>query len=156
MKIVYESKTGHTKKYAEMLAEKLKIDCIALQDYKQEQEDIIFLAWVFADQIKGYSKIKHRANIICTIAVGINPYSKENDEKLIQTNQVNTPFFYLPGGIDYTKLKGISKILLKLVTDQRIKENKPEDKEVIPIMKMGGSLVKEENLIPIMEYLTKK
>lgn len=43
MKIVYESNTGHTEKYANMLAEKLNLESIPLKQYKIDSEPIIFL-----------------------------------------------------------------------------------------------------------------
>ena len=48
MKIVYESNSGHTEKYANMLAEKLNLESIPLKQYKIDSEPIIFLGWIFA------------------------------------------------------------------------------------------------------------
>ena len=153
MKIVYESNRGHTEKYAIMLAQKLNLTSIPLKKYKIDSEPIIFLGWLFANNIQGYKKVKDKANIKCTIAVGMTPTAKQNNGEIVKINNINEEFFYLQGGVDYTKLKGIKKIMLKMVAESVIKENKPEDKELIDIFLNGGNCVKEENSSKIVEYL---
>lgn len=153
MKIVYESNSGHTEKYANMLAQKLNLTSIPLKKYKIDSEPIIFLGWLFANNIQGYKKVKDKVNIKCTIAVGMTPTAKQNNSEIIKINNINEKFFYLQGGVDYTKLKGIKKFMLKMVAESVIKENKPEDKELIDIFLNGGNCVKEENLSKIVEYL---
>ena len=154
MKIVYESNSGHTEKYANMLAQKLNLKSIPLKQYKIDNEPIIFLGWLFANNIQGYKKVKDKANIKCTIAVGMTPTAKQNNSEIIKINNVNEKFFYLQGGVDYTKLKGIKKLILKMVGETIVKENKPENKEMIDIFLNGGNNVKEENLSEIIAYLT--
>ena len=47
--IVYKSSTGHTKQYAEMLGESLKIPVYNLEEAKsslKKNDEIIFLGWV--------------------------------------------------------------------------------------------------------------
>ena len=114
MKIVYESNSGHTEKYANMLAQKLNLKSIPLKQYKIDNEPIIFLGWLFANNIQGYKKVKDKANIKCTIAVGMTPTAKQNNSEIIKINNVNEKFFYLQGGVDYTKLKGIKKFKNKV------------------------------------------
>ena len=55
MKIVYCSKTGHTKRYAEMLAKSLKIKSISIDKYKNDDDKVIFMGWVSAGKINGYN-----------------------------------------------------------------------------------------------------
>lgn len=153
MKIVYESNAGHTEQYANMLAEKLNLESIPLKKYKIDTEPIIFLGWIFASNIQGYKKVRNKANIKCTIAVGMTPPDKQDVSEIAKINNVYGEFFYLQGGVDYTKLKGIKKFMLKMVAESVIKENKPEDKELIDIFLNGGNNVKEENLSEIIECL---
>ncbi len=153
MKIVYESNAGHTEEYAKMLSSKLRLDCISLKEYKKDNEQIIFLGWVYANNIQGYKKIKDSSNILCTIAVGMNPKSDKNTNLLIETNNVKEKFFYLQGGVDYKRLKGIKRMMFKVVTESVIKENKPEDKELIEILQKGNDCIKEENLNDILAFI---
>lgn len=71
--IVYESKAGHTKRYAEMLSDKINAKVMSLKEAKKElkrNDEIVFLGWVCATKIKGLKKAK-RYNIKCVGAVGI-------------------------------------------------------------------------------------
>jgi flavodoxin len=153
MKIIYNSNTGHTERYAKMLADKLHIECIKLKDYKETDEQIIYLGWIFASNIKGYRQIKNNHNIICTIAVGMNQVSDKNNEQLIKTNNITTKFFYLQGGIDYSKLKGINKLIIKMVGKKVAKDNKPEDKKMIEVFKNGGNFINENNIDEIVLFI---
>lgn len=155
MKIVYESNAGHTKRYAEMLANELKIESISLKQYKIDNDPIIFMGWVFGSNICGFNKVRN-CNLECVIAVGMNFESKENNEKIISTNSINNQFFYLQGGVDVSKLKGIKKMMLKMVGNSVIKENKPEDKDIIDMFVNGKDCVKIENLNKIIKYINKK
>ena len=156
MKIVYESNSGHTKEYAMMLASALDIPCVSLKNYKPDFDEVIFMGWVMAGMIKGYSKIKNKATIVGTIAVGLLPEDQDRMDALIKNNDVNKNFFYLQGGANYDKLKCIRKRLLKAVGKKMIKEGLTENKEIIQIIETGGSLVKKENLEDVINYFSKK
>ena len=98
--IVYKSSTGHTKQYAEMLGESLKIPVYNLEEAKsslKKNDEIIFLGWVCATKIQGLSKIK-RYNVKCIGAVGAYPAEKNYIESLKNANKVNVELFYLRGG----------------------------------------------------------
>lgn len=155
MKIVYESNAGHTKEYADMLSNELKIESISLKEYKITDEPIIFMGWIFGSNICGFDKVRN-CNLECVVAVGMNFESKENTEKIINTNNIDKKFFYLQGGLDYNKLKGIKKLMLKMVSNSVIKENKPEDKDIIEIFKNGKNCVKKDNLNDIINYIKLK
>ena len=75
--------------------------------------------------------MRNKANIKCTIAVGMTPPAKQNNSEIIKINNIYGEFCYLQGGVDYTKLKGIHKFMMKIVSELLIKENKPENKEKI-------------------------
>ena len=77
---------------------------------------------------------------------------RQNISEIVKINNVSEKFFYLQGGLDYTRLKGIKKIMLKMVTKSVIKENRPEDKKLIDIFINGGNFVREENLSEIVEF----
>lgn len=77
---------------------------------------------------------------------------RQNIIEIVKINNVSEKFFYLQGGLDYTRLKGIKKIMLKMVVKSVIKENRPEDKKLIDIFINGGNFVKEENLSEIVEF----
>ena len=147
MKIVYESNTGHTKKYAEMLAKKLNLPCESLKEYKEDYKEVIYLGWVMAGMRKGYSKIKNKAKLTMVIGVGLMP---DKEEELIKNNNITCKFYFLPGGVDYSKLKWFKKNLLKAVGKSFEQQG---NKELALLIQNGGSLADEKHLTEIVKYI---
>ena len=154
MKIVYQSKTGFTEKYAKMLGERLGITPIRVKDYRPATDDeIIFLSWVTANGIAKLSKVKGKCKIKCIGAVGLAVPSEENTNNLLNANKIcDIPLFYLRGGVDFTKLKGLTKWLMKTIVKSDIKKNViVGDSETI--LTKGISFVSEDNLDEITTFI---
>ena len=82
--IVYKSNTGHTKQYAEMLGDSLKVPVFELKEAKsklKKNDEIVFFGWVCATKIQGLSKIK-KYNVKCIGPVGADPPEKNYIESL--------------------------------------------------------------------------
>lgn len=158
MVIVYQSKTGFTKKYAEMLAAmtKLKIFPVSEISKVKQEEEIIFLGWMKAGKIQGLDKIrKYKIKAVC--ASGTGRSAEPNTETVISRNKIEgLPFFYLRGGCRPLKeLKGIDKFLMTLFV-KMLKGSKNKDsgtKEAITSIENGCDFVKQENLKPVVEWL---
>ena len=150
--IVYESKAGHTLKYAEMLSKKLNIPFYWVNESLEKlnsNEKIIFLSWICAGKIKEKDKIDNKYDIICYGAVGAYPYSDEYLKELKVANNIDKPLFYLRGGIDYSKLNKFQKLLVKLVG----KTMKNSDEKTQIMFKQGYDFVKKDNLEEIVKYI---
>lgn len=150
--IVYESKAGHTLKYAEMLSKKLNIPFYWVNDSLEKlnsNEKIIFLSWICAGKIKEKDKIDNKYDIVCYGAVGAYPYSDEYLKELKVANNIDKPLFYLRGGIDYSKLNKFQKLLVKLVG----KTMKNSDEKTQIMFKQGYNFVKKDNLEEIVKYI---
>ena len=159
MTIVYESNTGFTERYAQCLSAKLEIDALPLSKAKKavaKGSDIIFMGWVFANKISGFDKAKKLWNVTALAAVGMNPPSAKNTEIVKETNKPECPMFYLPGGLDNSKLKGLHKMMLNLVRESLEKENKPEHADAIDMFKNGGDWYSEEYLEDIIALILMK
>lgn len=150
--IVYESKAGHTLKYAEMLSKKLNIPFYWVNDSLEKlnsNEKIIFLSWICAGKIKEKDKIDNKYDIVCYGAVGAYPYSDEYLKELKVANNIDKPLFYLRGGIDYSKLNKFQKLLVKLVG----KTMRNSDEKTQIMFKQGYDFVKKDNLEEIVKYI---
>lgn len=150
--IVYESKAGHTLKYAEMLSKKLNIPFYWVNESLEKlnsNEKIIFLSWICAGKIKEKDKIDNKYDIVCYGAVGAYPYSDEYLKELKVANNIDKPLFYLRGGIDYSKLNKFQKLLVKLVG----KTMKNSDEKTQIMFKQGYNFVKKDNLEEIVKYI---
>lgn len=153
--IVYESSTGHTKQYAEMLSERLEIPALTNREARKnlkKNDEVVFLGWISATKIKGLTKAK-RYNVKCVGAVGIYPEEELYKKSLVERNKVDKEFFYLRGGLDYNKLSFCKRKLLQWIGKMIELGNKPEDQELIKLFKYGGNFVSESNLEPMVSYL---
>lgn len=155
--IIYSSNTGFTKKYAYMLGKKLDLDVYSIDDNINltKEEKIIYLGWLFANNIKDYKKINIKYNIGIICAVGLCETGCLLDE-VRKTNKIpnNIPLFTLQGGMDHTKLKGINKFminsLIKVLDKQ--KEKSEDDIKKLNLIKNGGDYVSENNLKEVIKY----
>ena len=148
--IIYKSKTGHTKRYAKMLSEELNIPCYSYKDAKaSENDEIIFLSYIYASKIMGLSKILKKYNVKVVIAVGALGYSKDYLNTLKDANSIKLPFFYLRGGIDYSKLNFFFSKFLPFIG----KDIAKDDKELLNLFKNGGDFVTKDNLNEVLNYL---
>ena len=154
--IVYQSKTGHTKKYAEILSTKLKLPILDIQEAKtklKKGDEIIYLGWVCASKIMGLNKALRKYKVICCGAVGAYPKIEENIQDLIKANNLEIPLFYMQGGIDYSKLNKLYKKLLQAIgkTIENINDN--VDKQIVEMFEKGKDFVCEENIKELADYI---
>ena len=171
--IVYNSKTGFTKKYAEWIAEEL--GCAALPykgfDIESAGEDdlLVFCGRIAAGKIENLNNVKKllagRENLsLIVAAVGAtNPGASETINKMWAGNlseaELETiPHFFLPGGIAYEKLGFGDKSLLKMVA-KMLKNKKDKTEEEAEFEKiLGGSFdnTAKEYIRPLVEYVRER
>jgi len=138
--VLYFTKYGSTKKYAEWIAEELKGDIFDIKDARLNQLHecgiIILGSALYAGNIKGlnllvdnYEKIKDKKLVIFTC--GVADYSKaENCDGIYKRLEEAIPksiletikVFYLRGGIDYRKLSFMHKIMMGMVRKMVLKK----------------------------------
>ena len=166
MKIVYTSNTGHTAKYAKLLAEKTGLPAYELKQAKKELangEEIVYLGWIMAGGVKGLNAAQKKFTVKACCAVGMAPAEAQKTEDMKSHNGWSGEgFFVLQGGYAPEKLKGLNKIMLNVVTSSTIKKlsAKPDlteaDKEMIEGMSKGYDSVSAEALEPVAAWLAGK
>lgn len=136
--VVYESSKGHTKQYAQWIAKALNCQAISTKEmtekHKEENDTVIFGGWLMGNMIMGYDKIK-AMNIenLVVFAVGASLDNEETRQTVIETNKLGQiPFFYMPGGMQFSKLNFFVRFILK---------------------KIKKSIAKKENKTPSDEYM---
>lgn len=161
--IVYVSYAGHTKKYAEMLSEKLGIPAYSLDDAKKnipKKSEIIFLTWVRAGKLVKLKKARSKYVLKAIGAVGMNAPSKANIANLQNANKINLineKFFYLPGGFSMESLKGINLTLMLAMKRSltKISESKNlslDQKQMLDMLNNNKNNVKENNIREIYSW----
>ena len=141
--IIYGSKYGTTKKYAEELSRRTNIKAISFKDVNHQINDydvIIYLGGLYAGGILGMSKTLKKLNniaskkiIIATVGLS-DPKDEVNKSNIISNikNQIpkevfeKAKIFHLRGGIDYSKLSFIHKTMMKLL--YKAVKNLPKEK----------------------------
>lgn len=153
--IVYESQTGHARRYAELLAKRLGGEAMSLKQAKKavgRGSAVVFIGWVFANQIRGYSAARRRWDVKAACAVGMFPECEANTTALTEKNKPQCPLFYLRGGLDPSRLTGLRRKLLGLVRDDLVREGKPENKALAELLTTGADFVSEEALSQVAAF----
>lgn len=161
MVIVYASKTGFTKKYADMLSAKTGMKSYSVKDVDtlNPDEEVLFLGWMKAGKIQGLDKArKFKLKAVC--ATGTARNVEPSDEAVIKRNKIEEiPFFYLRGGcLPLKEMAFMDKILLSMLV-KILKSQKDKDEntiESIEHIQNGFDGVREENLAPVLEWLNKR
>lgn len=128
--VVYKSKYGSTKRYAQWIAEEVKADCFECSKIEtkklMEYDTIIYGGGLYASGIAGISIItknfevlKDKKIIVFTVGLASTD-KKESFLPIIEKNfskemQNNIKFFHLRGGMDYKKLGIIHKSMMGMM-----------------------------------------
>ena len=134
--IMYHSIYGTTKKYAEWIAEELSGDLYEVQYVKAETlkdyDTIVLGCALYAGSIKGLHLIKSiKDKKIIIFTCGLGDASKTEKMKEIRQSIAkvitepslqNIHLFHLRGGIDYSKLSFIHKMMMWVVKKMILKK----------------------------------
>ena len=171
--VIYKSRTGFTKKYAEWIAEDIKADIFRVQDIKKDTlmdyDIIIYCGGLYAGGILGFSFIKKNFNDltnkkIIVVAVGATTTGKEAEKEVknknfppVMNNKIS--FFLLRGGLDYKKMKISDKFLMwLLVKSLKLKKYDDLDDDSKGIIATYGKVVDFTNrntIKPIIDFINK-
>ena len=166
--VIYTSQTGFTKRYAGWLAEELGGEAVSLIDIKKASDDrfaaydtIVYGGWANAGKVVGSDWFLKKAPAwrdkkLALFCVGA---AKEGDQnmknaldRLLDSEQKKyIGAFYLPGGLDYAKLKAGSKLLMKAYASMLKK--KPETKEYGEMISQSFDASDKKYLAPLIKYL---
>ncbi len=158
MIVVYESKTGFTKKYADMIAARTGFKVFPVKEISKinKDEEIFFLGWMKVGKVQGLDKLR-KYNIKAVCGSGTGRTAEPNTEAVVARNKLEgIPFFYLRGGCYPLKeIKGLDKIMLSMFV-RILKKQKDKDEnqiEAISIIENGFDGVKEDNLEPVLKWI---
>ncbi len=139
--VLYKSKYGHAKTYAEMIASRLEAKSYDIKDWKkaeiQKADLIIFGSGVYIGKINHIQKALRLFSDqqLVIFACGGELEDETTLARLKETNLTepkyqDLPFFYLPGGMDLSKVKGLMKLMLSMIQSMLAKKtNRTEEEE---------------------------
>lgn len=157
-KIVYVSKTGFTKQYAEYIASALNVKA---ELYKKgtntkEYSKVIFCSFVFGGNISELADIKNEVDDdkLFVLATGIYPPSPQHLSLLAKDNRLDeSRLYYVSGGLDFSKLNFIKKAMLKMVrsTLEKKSDRSADDNEALRRLTQGGCFVDLNSSNPLIK-----
>lgn len=167
--VVYKSKSGYTKKYAEWIAEELECDLRLASDVTIEDlikyDLIVYGGGLYAMGVNGLSLIKKNYHLlkdkkIVVWATGANPGREDEIKNLWQRNltseQLSTiKTFYLRGGFDYKLLKTGDKILMSMlkISLKRKKHKTEDDEGMLKAYDIPEYHCDKENIRDLINYI---
>jgi flavodoxin len=175
--VVFQSKYGSTKKYAEWIAEELSGDLLERKKVKpadlESYNTIIYGGGLYAGGVSGidlltknFDKFKDKHLIVFTCGLA-DPMDKDNTGNIRQSltkifttqMQEKIKVFHLRGAIDYAKLSPIHKMMMamlyKMMTKKDYDSLRNEDKEMIDTYGKAVDFTNRATLLPLINYVRK-
>jgi len=135
--VLYRSRTGFSKCYAEWIAEDLACECRSIKGVKLDDlKDfglVIYGAGVYAGMIAGLGKIKNwigksPEKTWVVFATGATPPKEGYEELIFKTNfrkgeSRPAHFYYFLSGINYERMGFFNRILMKFLSGLASKKN---------------------------------
>lgn len=154
--IIYTSNTGFTARYAKMLGEKTGLPVFDLKGGKLPgpESEVVYLGWLMAGSVKDLAKALKKWNVRGVCAVGMGAAEGAQESELARKHP-GLKVFYLEGGYDHGKQKGIFKMMMNVM--RKAMEKRPADdpqaRRILEAMKQPADWVREENLEPVLDWL---
>ena len=156
--IVYTSNMGHTRQYAIMLGSEIGLPVYSYDEAIAKLPGgsrIIYLGWIHASHIKGYSGIAKRFHLCAVCGVGLCDTGTLFFEVRKATSiPENIPLFTLQGGFDRSKLKGMDKLLISMLTKglSAQKQRSVQDERMLELLNKDANYVSIDNLDEILKW----
>lgn len=166
--VIYKSKNGSTKKYAEWIAEELACPAVRAEDFSakdfEKYENIIYGGWVHAGGIVGFDLIRKNMRKLAgkktvVFAVGLNVM---NHEARMQLREINfskrrvrgMTCYYCPGAYDPETVKGLDaglmKMMAKILEEKGGDETTGDDLKLLEAVKKGADMVDRKYIEPVI------
>ncbi|HBL84339.1 MAG: flavodoxin [Clostridiales bacterium GWF2_38_85] len=168
--VIYKSKTGFVKKYAEWIAEELSADIFEASKVTSNKltsyDTVIYGGGLYAVGINGVNLItqnldKLDGKKVVVFATGASPFREEAVNEVRNKNftpeqQKHIRFYYLRGGFDFSKLKPFDKVLMTLLkwNMKRKKELTPDERGMLAAYDRPIDFTRKKNIDEIISYVT--
>lgn len=124
--VIYTSKRGSTRQYAEWIAENLGCKCVTLNEVKFEDmldyDVIVYGGWLRGSGIVGFDKFKDLVvgieNRVILYVTGISEYNPANYMQICEINfdsmedAALMQMYFCPGRYDIKAVRGLDKLMM--------------------------------------------
>ena len=166
MVILYQSDTGFTREYAQMLAKAEKLKCYEQGTGPQPLagEEVLYMGPLMAGHIRGLDQAMKRYSVKGICGVGMSPPGEGALNALRRANYTgDAAVFYLQGGWAPGKVGWLKRRMVGMVTRSARKalqekggRRTPEEEKTLQFLTRGGSYVAYENLAPVQRWLRER
>ena len=168
--IVYKSRYGTTKRYAEWIAEALDAPVFEASEIKPAQlmsyDLVIYGGGLYVGGIDGVKLVaKNPCKALAIFTVGladprVTNYSEFFSKHFTENQLSQIKVFHLRGSIDYKRLGLIHKGLMAMLKQQTAKKNKSEltndDKMLLETYGKSTDFVDKASIAPIVTFAKEK
>lgn len=173
--VVYQSKYGATRKYAEWIAGELSCDLFEGKEIKASDllpyDTIILGGGLYAGGVNGikiltknFSKFSNKNLVLftCGLAdpsdtVNTDHIKKSLNKELTEEMQDKIKLFHLRGAMDYSKLSPMHRTMMALVCKMTEKKDQDsltdENKEMLASYGKSVDFINKETILPLINHI---
>lgn len=160
--ILYSSKTGFSKRYAQWLAESLNCKAIPFKERRntslREYEKIIFFGGLYAGRMSGLKWLKSKlpelsGKGLAAVAVGCSPMDSPGLSESMTKLLGGTPEikgFYCQGGLDYEHMGAVDRAMMAAL--RAALKSQPDKAEMLAVISQSFDGSRREYLAPIIQW----
>lgn len=174
--VIYESKYGSTKKYAEWIAEALSCPVFERKRFHPEDfskyETIIYGGGLYAGGVSGIKLITQNWLLLapkkvflftCGLADPDDPgnvaHIRKGLKKILSEEMLeHVQLFHLRGGIDYSRLSFIHRSMMSMLRKMLLKKHKnaltEEDRQLLDTYGKYVDFTDKESIQPLVRYVS--
>ena len=156
--IIHTSKTGHTRQYALLLGKETGLPVYSYEEAVSRLpggSPVIYLGWIHASHVKGYSAAARRFAVCAVCGVGLcDTGTLISEVRKATAIAEDIPLFTLQGGIDRSRLKGMDKLMISLLAKGLAaqKQRSDQDERMLELLNKDESYVSPENLAEVVQW----
>jgi len=164
--LIYKSKTGYTKKYADWICEEINCRLENISNMKNinfsNYDLVIYGSRIHAGKIDGLEKIK-RLNLgskLILFATGATPKETDSIKEMWKNNLseeelITVKHFYFPAGLNYEKMGFLDKTMMRMASMMlEKKKNKSREEEGMQnSIKKSYDISDKSRIKPLVEYI---
>lgn len=167
--VVYKSKTGYTKTYAQWIGQTLNCQIMTLKESRKidlsSYDNVIYGGSLYASGVLGLKEVIKRSDCasIIVFAVGATPNIEGLEEALTQKNSdkgKDFKLFYLRGGFDFNKLNSLDRFLMKLMKKSIERKNDkdltPDERGMLAAFTRPVDFTNKDKIQPLIDYIHSK
>ncbi len=158
--VLYRSKTGFTKKYADWIAEVLECEAKPISKRAIEEakscDVIIYGSGLMGNMIMGLNKVLGLNGKLVIFATGASRASDELVDTIKNQNKLNEhPFFYMQGGLKLEEVGLVKRKMLSMVQKSFAKKpDKTEDEAYMAeAMTKSFDATNRKYIAPLIGYV---